>query len=164
MVAKGHRLGHLQVGESGHDGTRVLRRQCHDTGLQTRQLGTDGIECGAQVQTQVGGDLIVARSARVQLFADVANQFGESRFDVHMHIFTCHRPLKGTLFYLGQDIGKTLLNRGIFIRGEDARGHQHLGMGPGARDVVDSELTVKSFRRGKPLHKGVRGLAETPAP
>ena len=68
------------------------------------------------------------------------------------------------MFYLGQDIGKTLLNRGIFIRREDARGHQHLGMGPGARDVVDSQLTVKSFRRGNPLHKGVRWLAETPAP
>ena len=51
VVAKGHRLGHLQMGESGHDGTRVLSCQRHDAGLQARQLGADGIECGAQVQT-----------------------------------------------------------------------------------------------------------------
>ena len=100
----------------------------------------------------------------MQLFADVANQFGKPRFDVHMHIFACNGPLKGALFYLGQDIGKTLLNRGIFACSEDARRHQHLGMGAGACDVVYSELTVKGLRCGKPLDKGVRGLAETPAP
>ena len=164
MVAKRYRLGYLQMGESGHDSARVLRRQRHDAGLQARQLGADSIECGAQVQAQVGSHLIIPRSARVQLFADVTNQFGQSRFDVHVHIFAGHGPLKRPLLYLGQDIGETLLDRGIFVRGEDARRHQHLGMGPGARDVVDSELTVKSFRRSKTLHKGVRGLAETPAP
>ena len=62
MVAKSHRLGHLQVGESGHDGTRVLRRQRHDAGLQARQLNVDGIECGAKVEPQVGCDLVVSRS------------------------------------------------------------------------------------------------------
>ena len=91
--------------------------QRHDAGLQTGQLGADGIECGTQVEPQVGCDLVISRSARVQLFADVANQFGESRLDVHMHILACDGPLKRLLLYFGQDIGKTLLNRGIFVRG-----------------------------------------------
>ena len=145
MVAKSHRLGDLQVGESGHDGAGVLIRQCDDAGLQTGQLDVDGIERGAKLEPQVGCDLIVSRSARMQLFSDVANQFGESCLDIHMHVFARNRPLKGALLYFGQDIGETLLDRGIFVRGEDARRHQHLGMGPGARDVVDSELAVKGL-------------------
>ena len=49
-------------------------------------------------------------------------------------------------------------------RCQNQRAVPNLGLGPGARDIVDGELTVKSFRRGKSLDKGVRGLAETPAP
>ena len=62
MVAKSHRLGHLQVGESGHDGAGVLICQRHNAGLQTGQLNVDGIERGAKVEPQVGCDLVVSRS------------------------------------------------------------------------------------------------------
>ena len=144
-MAESHRLGDLQVGESWHHGAGVLICQLNDASLQTGQLGVDAVECGTQIETQVGSDLIVARSPRVKLFTHVAYQLGESRLDIHVHILTGNRPLKGTLLYFGQDIGETLLDRGIFVRGEDACRHQHLGMGPGAPDVVDSELAVKGL-------------------
>ena len=54
------------------------------TCCQQRVDGVDGI---ADEQLQIGGDLVVAAAAGVQLAADVAQPLDQGRLDVHVDVF-----------------------------------------------------------------------------
>ncbi len=63
--------------------------------------GDDVVDRGAHVQADVGGDLVVARAARVQALAGVAHQFGQALFDVQVHVFQVEQPFEAA----GVDFG-----------------------------------------------------------
>ena len=100
----------------------------------------------------------------MQFLAHVANELGQARLDVHMHIFARYRPDKATGFNLGKNVLQTLLDRGIFICGEYASSCQHIGMSTGAGNVINSEPPVECFRRSETLHKSIGRLAKAAAP
>jgi len=92
MVAEGDRLGGLQVGEAGHDGGCLALGLVQQAGHQSLHFVVDQVDLVAQLQADVGGDLVVAGAAGVQLLAGDADHVGEARFDVHVHIFQLDRP------------------------------------------------------------------------
>ena len=86
VVAPGHRLGHLQMGEAGH----------HPIGAGLG-LGQEGLHQGGQAKdrrialvahpkAEVGGYLVIARTRGVQALAGFADQVGQAGFDVEMNI------------------------------------------------------------------------------
>jgi hypothetical protein len=93
VVAEGDRLRHLQVGEARHDGVGV-RSARSVRAPRSPQQGEDVVDGGAHVQADVGRDLVVARAARVQALAGVADQFGQALFDVQVHVFQVEQPLE----------------------------------------------------------------------
>ena len=66
MVAKGHGLGRLQMGEARHHGPRMRFGLFGESALQIGHLAIDLVERVAHPQAHVGRDLVVARARRVQ--------------------------------------------------------------------------------------------------
>ena len=94
MVAEGHGLGDLQVGKPRHHGVRMALGLRDELTLQRAQRGDDAIDLAAQPQPQVGGHLVVARTASVQPLAGVADEIGQSLLDVEMHILELEFPVE----------------------------------------------------------------------
>ena len=97
VVAEGDRLGGLQVGKAGHYRAGLSLRQLYQARLQSGNFAADKFDLPAQIQTDIGGDLVVARATRMQLFAGDADFFGQARLDIHMHVFKSHRPGEATV-------------------------------------------------------------------
>src|SRR5690606_13861704 len=85
-----------QVGEAGHDGVGLALGQVQQRLLQTGQDGGDAVDLIAHVQTDVGGDLVVAGATGMQLLAGHADAAGQLGLDVHVHVFELHRPVEAT--------------------------------------------------------------------
>ena len=69
VVAEVDGLRGLKVGEAGHDDIGFAPGHVEDAGLQAADLGQQRVDFFTHVEADVGGDLIVARAAGVQLFA-----------------------------------------------------------------------------------------------
>ena len=98
MVAKSNGLCHLQVGEARHDGAGVLQRDGGQRVAQLAQQVDQGVDLGAQPQADIGGDLVIARTAGVQALARIANQLDQTFFNVQVHVFQIQQPLEGAGF------------------------------------------------------------------
>ncbi len=62
------------------------------------------------MQANVSGDLIIARTSRVQLFTCGSDKLSEPTLDIHMNIFEFNRPRKITGIDLGFNRCESLLN------------------------------------------------------
>ncbi len=112
MVAKGDRLGHLQVGETGQDGLRILLGHLDQGFLQLVEQHADLVHFVAQPQAHIGGNLVVARASGVQAFAGIADQLGQAGLDVEVHVLQIEFPLKGAGFNLLRDLGHAFFDGG----------------------------------------------------
>ena len=92
VMAEGHRLGGLQMGEAGHQGVGVLLRQVEQCAAQLADECQQAVDFVAQVEPDVGSDLVVTRPTGVQLLANIADQLNQSSLDIHVHIFERHAP------------------------------------------------------------------------
>ena len=164
MVAKGHRLGGLQVGEPGHDGVDLFGRQADGAALQAGQLTGDSVDGGAQVEPDIGGHLVVARAPGVQLLAGHPDQLRQPGFDIHVDVFQFHRPLEAPRADLIANLVQSPDDVCQFLWTEHSRRRKHPGVGQRPGDVLIGHALVKVHRRGKTLHKTVGGLVEAPAP
>src|SRR5690606_26498129 len=117
-----------------------------------------------QPQADVGGHLVVARAAGVQLLAGDADALGQARLDVHVHVFQVHAPVEGAGLDLGLDLLQTVDDGVTFGHGQHAGLLQHGGMGDGAHDVVTVEALVEVDGGGETGDEGIDGLAEAAAP
>ena len=77
MMAEGDRLGCLQMGESGHDGGGMGIRLVEQSGLQSLQLAIDCVNLVADPEPEVGRDLIVSRSRRVQPSGRISHELAQ---------------------------------------------------------------------------------------
>jgi hypothetical protein len=153
-----------KVGEAGHDGGRLALRLVQQAGHQSLHFAVDQVDLVAQPQADVGGHLVVAGAAGVQLLAGDADLVGEARLDVHVHVFQRHRPFEFTGLDLGADLIQTLDDGVALLAGEHAGFREHGGVGLGALDVLAVHAAVKADAGGERLHEGVGGLAEAAAP
>ena len=80
VMAEGHRLGRLQVGEARHHGRRDAPRLGDQRALQGRAAGASSrVERVAHPQPEVERDLVVARARGVQPPGRRADQLGQPR-------------------------------------------------------------------------------------
>src|SRR5690606_18790322 len=118
------------------------------------------IDLVAQPQANVGGHLVVARTAGVQFLASDADAIGQPCLDVHVHVFERHRPLELTALDFALDGGQTV-DDGITLGfGEHASLGQHGGVGDGAANVLSVHALVEGHAGGEGLNKGVGGFGE----
>jgi hypothetical protein len=164
VVAEGHRLGRLQVGEAGHHRVRLGVRQAQQALLQAGDFGQDQVDFVPQPEADVGGYLVVARTAGMQLLAGDADAVGQACLDVHVHVFQVDAPVELASLDFGLDLRQTLDDAVALGLGEYADLGQHARVGLGAHDVVAIEALVEFDGGGKTGDEGVDGLAEAAAP
>jgi hypothetical protein len=87
VVPEGHRLGHLQVGEARHHGRGMVARLFGQGQLQPGRLAVQPVEAVADVEAEIGGDLVVARARGVQPAGRLADQLLEPAFHRHVDVF-----------------------------------------------------------------------------
>ena len=136
VVAERHRLRGLQVRETRHDRVGVRRREIEQSRQQLRHQAAQRVDLVAQVQPDVGRDLVVARTAGVQTFADVSNDPDEAGFDVHVDVFARDRPLEFARVDFRVNPPQAIDDHAAFVARQHADVRQHSGVSDGALNVV----------------------------
>ena len=81
------------------------------------------------MQPNVGGDLVITGSTGMQFFASIANELGEARFNIHVHIFALNLPVKFTARDFALDLIETAIDRCELVLAEHADLSQHVSVG-----------------------------------
>ncbi len=164
VVAEAHRLRHLQVGEAGQDDLDVLLGDVEQRLLQVDQQAADQVDLAAQPQAHVGGDLVVAAAAGVQALARVADQLGQARLDVQVHVFQIELPVELAGLDFLADLRHALLDGGQVGAPMMPWRGQHAGMGQRALDVGLPQALVEKHAGGVALDQLAHGLREQGGP
>jgi hypothetical protein len=91
LVGEQHRLGVLQVGHAGRGRVAVPLGLVDQRGLQLGEPARDQPRVVAQVQPQVGGDLVVAAAAGPQLAAERAEPLEQPALERGVHVLVGDR-------------------------------------------------------------------------
>ena len=105
MMAEGHRLGALQMGEAGHDGFGFVLGAGDQRQLQRGDLGQQHVDGVADIELEIGRHLVVARAGGVQAPGGIADLFAQPAFDIHVNVFECARESEFAALDLGQHLG-----------------------------------------------------------
>ena len=143
VVAHQHRHGpaHVRVGRHQRFARRfgLVGQGRHERAQAALQHGN----APHQVEAEVDRHLLVARAARVQAAAVVADQRHQLTFDEGVDVFVVARDPGRILPALGQDGGEPLTNarhrRGL----EHAGAAERIGPGQAAGDVVLEQLAIE---------------------
>ena len=114
---------------------------------------------------QVGGDLIVARAAGVQLLAEIADGGDELALDPGVDIFGIRaQDLLGILLHRGEQHLHRLLQLCLLIGGQYAHLHQRFGPGHGALNILLRQAVIEPQRIVELLEPAIGSLTEASTP
>jgi len=148
VVAESDRLGDLHVGETRHDGVGMLFRQIQQSQAELVQQSGDVVDCAAQVQANIRGDLVVARASGMQSLAGIADDFGQAFFNIQVHVFQIQLPVEVIRADLGGNLCHAAHNFGIICLADDFLKAQHFSMRQRALDIDLGQAFVKEYRCG----------------
>ena len=148
MVGEENGLGPLQMGVAREVG--VLRL---DGALQQHLLQRDDAagqlrQCPLHEQPEIGGDLIVAAAAGVQLGAGRSGQLGDPPLDRGVHVLVAGRELEDAVVQLLLDAVERGDDDRDLVVGEDPGPTEPAHVGPRAGDVVGREPHVEGHAGG----------------
>ncbi|MGN5480558.1 hypothetical protein ACTMU2_38970 [Cupriavidus basilensis] len=115
----------MQVGEARQDGVGVLAGQVQQRHAQRAEQRDDVVDLAAQPQADVGRDLVIARAARVQALAGIADQRGQARLDVQVDVFQVQLPFEAAGLDFALDLRHAARDLGAVGLGDDALLGQH---------------------------------------
>jgi len=108
-VGEPHRLRALQMGVAGQHRVEVLGGSFDQDAPKLQNALLGGLGNIAQIEGQVGRDLVVAASARVESARDVdADDLPQAGLDVHMDVLEGRIEREGTVFDLCGDLREAL--------------------------------------------------------
>ena len=99
----------------------------------------------------------------MQFFSGDADQIGQARFDIHVHVFLLDGPDKFAALDFAADLRQSPANIPHFQFGEHADFAQHGGMRQRSLNILLRHAPIKSDRRSKFLDKGIGGFGKTGA-
>ncbi len=155
-MAEGHRLRRLEMREARHDGGGVLFRADEEGLDQALQRRGDAKTLVLDPEPEIDRHLVVARAGRVQPAGRRADQFGKTRFDIHVDVFQARREFELAVFDLFQNRVQAVSDLFLIGRGDNALCGEHLGMGDGAANVLPVEFLVETDRGVDRFHDGGR--------
>ena len=121
--------------------------------------------CVAQVEPQVGGDLVVAAAAGAQLAAERAEPLEQAALEGGVHVLVVDRRPERRR---SRDRGVEVVERGEHLAElvvvEQAGAVQHPGVRPRGGQVVGREPPVEVHADRQPGQRVARPAAEPPAP
>ena len=87
MMPERHRLRGLQMGEAGHHGSGMFQRAGDQRLLERGQRRIGLVDRVADIEAEIGRDLVVARARGVQPARSRPDQLGKPALDVHVNVF-----------------------------------------------------------------------------
>ena len=117
---------------TGNDQPTVPLRRGAERTLQTDKPRVDPVQRVADPEFEIGGDLVVAASRRVQFAADVPQLLDQCRFDMHVDIFALENKRKVSPFNFSLDFRQSEHNLLAFFRSEQTDPREH----PRARRIL----------------------------
>ena len=100
MVAPGHGLGGLQMGEPGHDPVRPGIGLRQEGAHQRRDPGDRGIALVPHPQPEIDCDLVISAARGVQPPGGFADQLFQARLYIHVDVFQIGAKQEGACFNL----------------------------------------------------------------
>ena len=164
VVTEGHGLGDLHVGEARHDEAGVLLGLMHHDFLKVFEAGDDHVDFAAQIQTDVGGHLVVAGATGVQTLAGVADESRQTSLNIEMHVFELKLPFEGAGGDFLTDLSHAATDVGEVLFGDHANLGEHGRMSQRAVDVSHGHALVKVDAGRIAKHKSVHGFREAAGP
>mmetsp|Transcript_26749 Transcript_26749/g.74969 ORF Transcript_26749/g.74969 Transcript_26749/m.74969 type:complete len:258 (-) Transcript_26749:62-835(-) len=156
-------LGRLQMRVAGHENVDVLlcvlgtRLQQHRHVLHNFTLGLD------QPKARIGGNLVIAGSAGVELSADGSDDLGQSTFvggvDILITRFELERSVGPFLLHLFQS-GDQLLD---LLVGDDSDLSDGLGVRDGSANILRPHALVDADALVELFHDGIGASLESAA-
>src|SRR5207302_4595912 len=95
---------------------------------QCNELRKRSVDGAAHPQSQVGGDLIVARSSGVQPLSRVTDERGQPSLDIEVNVLEIARKLKLAAFDFGANLREAGFDRAQVVGRNDVRVRQHSRM------------------------------------
>ncbi len=86
MVPERHRLRGLQMREARHHGSGMFQRPLHQRTLERGQCRIGLIDGVADIEPEIGRDLIVARTRGVQPSRSRPDQLAKPALDIHVNV------------------------------------------------------------------------------
>ncbi len=86
-MAEKDRLAALKVGVARHQDLSVRLHPVEKDRDEITDSRSEDAEPALQPQTDIGGDLVIARAGGVELAADLTNKIGEAGLDRHVDVF-----------------------------------------------------------------------------
>ena len=164
VVTEGHGLGDLHVGEARHDDVAATLGLFNEHFLKVFDAGDDRVDFAAQIEADVGRDLVVARTPSVQTLAGVADQGRKARFDVEVHVFEFELPLKGALFDFFLDLSHAAADVFEILFRDHTDLLEHRGVGERTLNVCKGHALVKIHAGGVAENESVDGFREAAGP
>ena len=150
--------------EARHDGVGVGVGKIEQRALRRPQQIDDIVDRRAQIQPDIGGDLVVARARGVQALAGIAYERGEALLDVEVDVFGIERPRECTGADFIAHLAETLLNRGKIVGVDNAAGIEHARVRERTVDVEFGEAAVEIDRSGEAFDEFGDRFAEASRP
>ena len=164
VMGEQHRLGRLDVGRAGQHGVPLALGEVHQRPLQADDPRDEPVHGPPGPQPEVGGHLVVARAAGVQLAAHAADALGEQRLEVHVDVLEGRIPGDRPRFdVLAQPDQPALEDRDLVL-GQQPGSTEPADVRDRARDIVQREHRVDLDGARELRHPRVRPLAEPTAP
>ena len=110
MVAKGDGLGHLQMGKARHDGFGMGGSLFSQGQLQVFQLPIEVIHAVADIEAEIRGNLVIARTRRVQASGGLTDNILQALLHIHVNVFQRCRKRELALFDLDLNLIKATGN------------------------------------------------------
>ena len=149
------------MGKAGHDSGNMPLRQIEQRTEQGVLAVNKPVNGVAQIQADVGRDLIVARAPGVQLLARLANQLDETGLDIHVHVFAVGAPVKLARIDFVVNAPQPVANLRNFLRAQHANPAEHIAMCNGGANVLPIQTPIKGNRRGERLDKRIGRLPQS---
>ena len=152
----------LQVSVARHHLAEILLGQVENRFHQAHFESADLGGAVTHVKFEVGADLVVTAAARVDLFAECTDAFGEHAFHGHVDVFVRFLPQVLAGLVILEDTGETVANLLVFRLAEHTGFHQALAVADAALDVFFDELGVK-LQAETQVHHALRHAASEAA-
>ena len=164
VMAEGHRLRRLQMGEARHDGRGLGERLFGKRALQIGERLVERVDRVAHPELHVERDLVVARARRVQAPGGRPDELGEPALDIHVDVLERAREFEGPRLDFARDLVQAARDGLGVLRRDDALLGEHGGMGLGAGDVLAPQGLVEIDGGVDLLHDRVGALTEASPP
>ena len=152
------------MGETRHHRIGLGERAFGQRELQIGELRVERVDLVADVETEIRRHLIIARARRMQAPGCGADQFRQTRLDIHVDVFERARENEFAAVDLGLDLLQPLRNLRGVVAGDNPAFGEHGDMRERATNVLRAKTLVKIDRDVDGFQNRVGCALKAPAP